>query len=157
MSTDPTREERLDVLAHRLRTAQVVTSDLMSSVIAGACTRLPMLNTTGEAFTRFAGLVQCRAWTDAMLALIEIELPGWSLRRLAHDDGAWLCSLSRQPNMPVELDDTADAHHRVMPLAIANAFIEARRRAVSQQPARSSATPRVSPISGHVVCCDNFT
>ena len=59
-----------------------------------------------------------RAWNDAALALVELELPAWKLRRLVHENGKWHCSLSRHPNLPVALDDTATASHEVLPLAI---------------------------------------
>jgi hypothetical protein len=50
-----------------------------------------------------------------------VELPGWKLRRLVYQDGEWLCSLSKQPNMPEDIDETADAVHEVLPLAILTA------------------------------------
>jgi hypothetical protein len=73
-----------------------------------ACTRLP----AGKA-ARIDQLIDAGAWNDAALALIELELPAWKLRRLVYEDGEWLCSLSRQPNLPLALDDTADARHEV--------------------------------------------
>ena len=88
-----------------------------------ACTRLPAVKAT-----RIDQLIEAGAWGEAALALIELELPAWKLRRLVYEDGQWLCSLSRQPNLPVALDDTADASHEVLPLAILRAFVEARRR-----------------------------
>jgi hypothetical protein len=54
---------------------------------------------------RIHRLVEDKAWTEAALALIEIELPQWKLRRLTCDDGEWFCSLMRHPDLPVELDD----------------------------------------------------
>src|SRR6476659_10952614 len=78
---------------------------------------------------RIDQLIEARAWDDAALALIELELPAWKLRRLVYEDGEWLCSLSSHPNLSVALDDTVDARHEVLPLAILSAFIEARRRA----------------------------
>ena len=50
-------------------------------------------------------MIQSSSWIDVALALIEI-VPGWKLRRLAYDDGEWHCSLSKQPNLPVELSTT---------------------------------------------------
>jgi hypothetical protein len=46
-------------------------------------------------------LIEAGAWADATLAMVELELPYWNLRRLVHEDGEWLCSLSKQPNLPV--------------------------------------------------------
>src|SRR5690348_5787668 len=48
-----------------------------------------------EKTVRLAQLIESRAWTDAALALIDLELPFWQVRRLAYDDGEWYCALSR--------------------------------------------------------------
>jgi hypothetical protein len=101
-------------------------------------------------------LIEAGAWTDLALALIEIELPAWKLRRLVHENGEWLCSLSRQPNLPAELDDSADAGHEVLPLAILSALVEARRKTGA---ARVTSTPTVrqaGTMPVYAVCCDSF-
>jgi hypothetical protein len=105
------------------RHAHALTPDLISNVIADACTRLPAMKRAGKA-ARIDQLIETGAWDDAALALIELELPAWKLRRLVYEDGEWLCSLSKQPNLPVGLDDTADASHEVLTLAILSACIE---------------------------------
>jgi hypothetical protein len=66
---------------------------------------------------RIDELIEARAWNDAALTLVELELPAWKQRRLIYEDGKWHCSLSRHPNLPVALDDTATASHEVLPLA----------------------------------------
>ena len=104
---DPKHEGRFDWLTGKLRRAPAVTPDLISNVIVDACTRLLAVNAT-----RVDQLIEVGAWTDAALALIELELPAWKLRRLIYEEGAWFCSLSREPNLPVEFDDTADASTR---------------------------------------------
>jgi hypothetical protein len=97
-------------------------------------------------------LLDAGAWTAASLVIVERELNGWQLRRLVVDDGEWVCSLSRQPQLPVEFDDTADAHHDIAACAILQAIEEAR--------ARIAATPRTSvPCSRRArypICCENF-
>ena len=103
--------DRLDRLTEQLRLAPALTADLVSNVVAGACTRIPVLNKAGKATRRLDQLIEAGAWSDAALALIELELPAWKLRRLVYEDGEWFCSLSKQPNLPVALDDTADACH----------------------------------------------
>jgi hypothetical protein len=90
------------------------------------------------------------------LALLELELPGWKLRRLVSESGEWFCSLSRQPHLPLELDDTADASHEVLSLAIFRAFIEARRRIATGGP-RVPAVPQLRSESADAICCDNFS
>ena len=110
MLFDPKHEDRFERLTDELRRALAVTPDLVSNVIVDACTRLPAVNAT-----RVDQLIEVGAWTDAALALIELELPAWKLRRLIYEEGAWFCSLSRGLNLPVELDDTADGSHEVLP------------------------------------------
>jgi hypothetical protein len=146
MLLDPKHEGRFDWLTEQLRRAPAATPDLISS------TRLPAVNAT-----RVDQLIEVGAWTDAALALIELELPAWKLRRLIYEDGAWFCSLSRGPNLPVELDDTADASHEVLPLAILSAFAEARRRASAIREPSLQAVPPVRRTSGYAICCDNFS
>jgi hypothetical protein len=125
---DTKHEEPLEALQEQLRRAHALTPDLISHVIVNACTRLPALKAT-----RIDQLIEAGAWRNAALALIELELPAWKLRSLVYENGEWLCSLSRQPNLPEALDDTADASHEVLPLAILSAFVEARRRS-SEKP-----------------------
>ena len=139
----------------RLRRAHALTPDLMSDVIANACTRFAAHGPAPNA--RVNQLIEAGAWTDATLAMVEVELPYWKLRRLVHEDGEWLCSLSKQPNLPVALDDTADASHQVLPLAILGALLEARRQTEAMRETGSQAVPQVRPTSGYAVCCDNFT
>ena len=152
MLFDPKQEDRFDRLIDQLRLAPALTPDLISHVIVDACTRLPAVKTT-----RIDQLIEAGAWTDATIALIELELPAWKLRRLVYEDGAWLCSLSKQPNLPVALDDTADASHEVLPLAILSAFVEARRRANAMRETSLRIVPQVRRISGYAICCDNFS
>jgi len=93
-----------------------------------------------------------RAWTDAALALIALELPAWSVRRMVYEDGEWLCSLSQQPGVPIEIDDTVDAQHPVLSLAILRAVLDARQRLA---PAKlEPAAHRNSRLLAQ--CCDNF-
>jgi len=151
MLRHPNDEVARDRLLETVRLAEAATPQLMSEIISEACTRLPLLNKGGKAAARIGELIQCSSWIDVALSLIEIELPGWKLRRLAYDEGEWHCSLSRQPNLPVELDDVTDAHHTVLSLAILSAFLEAQRGRVACKNA-----PQYQPPPAHVVCCDNF-
>ena len=107
---------RKETLTRLLENAQEPSANLIREVTEEACTRLPLLKKAGQA-NNIDQLIEAGAWCDAVLALIDIELPGWKLRRLICENGEWFCSLSRQPNLSVELDDTADASHEVMALA----------------------------------------
>jgi hypothetical protein len=155
MFFNPKHEDRFDRLADQLRLASALTPDLVSDVIRHACTRVPVMKRAGNA-ARIAQFTEVGAWSDVALALIELELPAWMLRRLVYEGGEWHCSLSKQPNLPVALDDTADASHEVLPLAILSAFVEARRRSASHGTG-FQAVPQIRPASGDAVCCDNFT
>src|SRR5215471_5707375 len=98
----------LDALDNALRNAQEPSLDLLSKIIAGACTRIPVF-AWAEPLTRVIYLAEIAAWTEATFALIKLELPLWQVRRLAYENNQWLCSLSRQPNLPMALDDCAEA------------------------------------------------
>jgi hypothetical protein len=147
--------DRLDRVNDRVRLAPAVTADLISDLIAAACLRLPVLNRAGKAALVYR-LIRSRAWTEAALALVEIELPTWKLRRLLFEDGKWLCSLSKQVNLPLWLDDTVDASHDVLPLAILSALLEARRRSMIV-PENSPRVPQVRPVPGYAMSCDNVS
>jgi hypothetical protein len=143
-----------DRLDEELRVAPKPTQDLFSKIIAGACSRIPVLSKSGKA-GRIDRLIESGAWTDAALALIELELRSWTLRRLVRDGNEWFCSLSRQPNLPATLDDTADASHELMPLAILQAFLQAR-RLTEIAPEAVSTVPLMPPTTSGIICCDNF-
>src|SRR5258708_14156248 len=73
-------------LGARLRNANAVTADIMSDVIDQACRRFPSLGQSEKSF-RLERLLESGAWTDAALALIDLELPQWQLPRIAYDEG----------------------------------------------------------------------
>ena len=144
----------LELLADRLRASPAADREIFSAVVA-ACTRLQALRTSGKA-GRFDELVANGAWTESAFALIALEMPAWSVRRLVYDDGEWLCSLSQQPNLPLEIDDTVDARHAALPLAILGALVEAKSR---KEPAPQSDFQRRPQLGSEITyaqCCDNF-
>jgi len=108
-----------------------------------------------RARTQFDQHVKSGAFVDAVMTLLVLEMPAWTLRRIVREDGLWLCSLSRHPDLPVELDDTAEAFHRDLPLAMLGAFVEARRATTSHIIAVT--TPKLPQEGQHAVCCENFT
>lgn len=139
----------------QLQVASALSHELVSRVIADACTRLPGM-VKSEKTVRLDRLIEAGAWSEAALALIELELPEWKLRRLVCEDGQWLCSLSTQPNLPAEIDETADGSDETLPLAILNAFLEAHRRTNAASQIHAPAVPQVRLSTGYAVCCDNF-
>ena len=114
ITDEPGREHpiSLGALENALRKAQEPSLDLFSKIINSACTRVQALPQT---LTHVVRLAEIGAWTDATFALIAFELPLWTVRRLAYENGEWLCSLSRQPNLPMTFDDCAEAGHGILP------------------------------------------
>src|SRR6478736_6728977 len=110
-------------LADRLRDAYGVTAEFLSDIIKETCRRFPSNGSAKAA--RIERLIQSEAWTDAALALIDLQLPQWQVRRIAYDEGEWHCSLSRQRELPEWLDQSIEVHHADLPLAILAAFAEA--------------------------------
>jgi hypothetical protein len=153
MFYDPKREDRLGRLIDQLRLASAPTSDLFSDIVADACTRLSRAEHSAKA-VHVRWLSEAGAWTDAALCLVELELPQWTVRRLVRDGGAWICSLSRHCEIPIEFDDTEEAIHESLPLAILTAFVGALRRRV----ATSGPAPRTVPTVAQdpLVCCNDF-
>ena len=144
------------ILGDRLNAASTVTPTLISDVVAAACRRLPSFG-AGEKAARITDLIQLRAWTDAALALIELELPFWKVRRIAYDEGEWYCALSRERELPDWLDRSIEARHSDLPLAILGAFVEAER---VMTPASRTSVPSVARDASPLyepVCCDNFS
>jgi hypothetical protein len=156
MFSGPDPEGRLDELQDQLRRAQVVTRDLMSKVVA--CRRIN-LRSDATKTVKIDRLIELEAWTEAALVLVERELPQWKLRRLVYEEGAWLCSLSKQWNAPAWLGDCAEARHESLPLAILSALIEARQCGEPSFAPMASSVPQCGIKAGsavEIVCCDNF-
>lgn len=142
-------------LGDRLRGAQTMTAELLSHVIDETCRCFPSIRWT-ENSARIERLMKSGAWTDAVLALIELELPQWRLRRIAYDEGEWHCALSRQRELPDWLDQSIESSHEDLPLAMLGAFVDATR--VRSLPFRTS-VPSVPNITNPIympLCCDNF-
>jgi hypothetical protein len=130
-----TKFHDLGELNARLRDAGKADAALINEVIDAACRRYPSLGQT-EKTARLERLIQSGAWTDAALALIDLELPLWQVRRVAYDNGEWYCALSRERELPDWLDQSIEGHHTDLALAILCAFVEARR--VSAPESRTS-------------------
>jgi hypothetical protein len=142
-------------LEERLHDAPVMTAELLSEVIGAKCRRFPSLGQI-EKTARLERLIGAGAWTDAALALIDLELPQWQVRRIAYDEGEWHCALSRQRELPEWLDQSIEVHHADLPLAILSAFVDAQRASV---PSSRTSVPAVahddSPFY-EPVSCDSF-
>jgi len=149
-------ENDFDRLQRQVRKAVLPSPDLIHDVLSNACARIQVLERAGKA-NNIERLIAAGAWCDAVCALIELEIPGWSIRRLAHEDGEWLCSLTREPNLPAALDDTADASHESLPLAILCAFLEVQRKLAILRDTFASPVAQIRSAAERSICCDNFS
>lgn len=142
-------------LSDRLRDSCVMTTELMSDIIRSACRRFPSTGQTAKT-ARIERLIRSGAWTDAALALLDLELPQWQVRRVAYDEGEWYCALSRERELPDWLDQSIEARHADLALAILSAFVDARH--VSAPSIRTSVpavTRDANPLY-NPVCSENF-
>lgn len=153
MSFDATQKSPLAELREQLRGATVLTPELVSGVIAQACGQRAVSNSSVSA-NWFHRLIEAHAWTDAALALIDLQTR-WKLRRFVHEGGAWSCMLCRRWTLPDWLDDTIEASHEVLALAILCAFVEAR---CADDPGKAvpRTVPRVESAACQAISCDNF-
>lgn len=153
--TDLLRRDDPSSLAERLHNADAMTRPLMLDVVTRACRRVPSLG-QNEKTARLTQLIQAQAWTDAALALLELELPMWQVRRIAYDEGEWHCALSRERELPDWLDAAVEAHHADLALALLSAFLEVRALAADvSRPSVPSVRPVLDPLY-EPVACDNF-
>jgi hypothetical protein len=90
------------------------------------------------------------------LALIDLELPQWQVRRIAYDEGEWHCALSRARELPEWLDQSIEARHADLPLAILSAYLEAQSIGAPSQRTSVPAVPRDTHAFYTPFCCDNF-
>ena len=139
-------------LNDRLRDAPAATAGFISEVISQSCRRFPSMGQT-EKTARIERLIGSGAWTDAALALIDLELPQWQVRRIAYDEGEWHCTLSRQRELPEWLDQSIEAHHSDLALAILSAFVEVQRVTA---PSSRTSVPTVAHELYEPLLTDNF-
>jgi hypothetical protein len=142
-------------LDDRLHDADGVTAGLLAEVIGASCRRFPPILPTAKT-RRIERLIGSEAWTDAALALIDLELSQWHVRRIAYDEGEWHCALSRARELPDWLDQSIETHHADLALAILSAFVEARRVRATTSGTSVPAVPRDPNPLYIPVCCDNF-
>ena len=142
-------------LGNRLRKAQGMTRPLMLEIIDKACRRYPSLGQS-ERTARVMQLIDAEAWTDAALALMELELPLWHIRRIAYDEGEWHCALSRERELPDWLDAAVEGCHGDLAVAMLSAFAEVQARTVeASRPSVPNVRPALDPLV-EPASCDNF-
>ena len=142
-------------LSDRLRNAQGMTGPLMRDIIDRACRRIPSLGQS-ERTARLMQLIDAEAWTDAALALTQLELPLWHVRRIAYDEGEWHCALSRERELPDWLDAAVEGCHGDLAIALMSAFVEVQALAVEvSRPSVPSVRPALDPLY-EPSSCENF-
>ena len=142
-------------LSDLLRDAAGVTATLMQEIIGHACRRFASSASTAKT-ARIERLIAATAWADAGLALIDLELPQWQLRRIAYDGGEWYCALSRERELPDWLDQSIEARHPDLALAILSALIDAQGTVAPRTRTSVPVVPRGADVIGMPFCCDNF-
>lgn len=158
----PDRTERLAELADRLCVTDTATADLVGGIASEAVRHLSAPGLQLKT-AQLNALIKAGAWTDAALALIEIELPRWKIRRLAYDEGEWHCALSLRRELPEWLDQAVETSHPSLPLAILKGFVEAMQ--LDSNVSGETRTPmlprfrlkRTDRASDEMICCENFT
>ena len=142
------------LLTDRLRESPAVTAPLVRDVMEFVRQHH---SHPGQAsvLARVGRLVAEEAWAEVALALIDLELPQWRLRRLAYDGGEWHCALSRWREVPEWLDQAVETTHPDLPGALLAAFLEALRIV---EPSGRPSVPAVARDSAPcaVLCCDHF-
>jgi hypothetical protein len=111
-------------ISARLRDVPEATTTIFREIMEATCRRFPSLGQSAKT-ARIERLLAADALTEAALALIDLELPQWQVRRIAYDGGEWYCALSRDRELPDWLDQSVQAHHQDLALAILAAFVEA--------------------------------
>jgi hypothetical protein len=144
-----------DRLNDRLRDAHAVTAKLMSELVATTCRRYPSTGQAGRS-ARVERLIGSQAWTDAALALIDLELPQWQVRQIAYDAGEWHCALSRARELPEWLDQPVETRHADLPLAVLTAYLGAQRVSASSRRTSVPIVPGDGKAFYTPLCCDNF-
>lgn len=124
----------------------------MFAAIAGGSKAYPPIGSIPRQ-ARLARVAKAGAWTDAALALIELELPRWHVRRLEQDGDEWYCTLSRYRRTPLEFDDAVDGRGPTLPLAILDALLEGQRRSLSE--GNPQPTANSEPTQTEAVWCEN--
>jgi len=142
------------LLTDRLHDAPAVTAPLVRDVMEAVCRRHSHPG-QGGVLARIERLIAEEAWAEIALALIDLELPRWRLRRLAYDGGEWHCALSRRREVPDWLDQAVEASHPDLPGALLGAFLEALRIVEPLGRPSVPAVPRETAPCTPLVC-DNF-
>ena len=139
-------------LSSRINDAPMATIALLREIVGVSRRTSPRQNVRA---VRIERLISAGAFAEAALALIDLELPEWRLRRITYDGGEWYCTLSRARELPDWLDQSTEVHHHDLALAILSAFVEAQCASVSKRrPSVPTVNREVDVV--YAQTCDNF-
>lgn len=75
--------------------------------IREGCRGHPSLGAAAQ-LARARQFASAGAWTEAALAVVRLQAPDWTVRRIEIDDGEWFCALSRRLALPSEFDERVE-------------------------------------------------
>ena len=142
-------------LRAKLHAAAEPTPELMAEVLDVSRRRFLVPGPRATA-AHLEHCIDTRAWTDAALALLELELPFWQIRRIAYDGGEWYCAISRERELPDWLGQSLEARHPNLALVILSVYLEAQAAAASSGGASLPEAPGRPDSDFIALCCDNF-
>jgi hypothetical protein len=148
--TDP--REFAELLEH-IHEARMANAPLLRDVIDAACRRFPSIGQIAKT-ERIECLLDAGALAETALALIDLELPQWQVRRIAYDGGEWYCALSRERELPDWLDQAIEGRHEDLALAILAAFVEVQSLAAIESEPSVPASGRSNSLYIPLFCDD---
>lgn len=153
MYSNSENSNQLAVIAQELRANEHASADLLTSIAEKTCQRFQKQTAN---FAQISKLIAAGAFTEATLALVEFELPQWKLRRISYDEGEWHCALSRQRELPEWLDQSSEANHTDLALAIALTYVEAIKATEPSGHLIGRSVPQIRTQCVETLSCENY-
>jgi hypothetical protein len=136
--------------------ASAPAADLLSSALDLMSTHCALPDRADRA-RRIRALIDAQAWIDAALAIVDLDR-SHAVRQISHDDGEWSCRIGSRWAIPDWLDNSVQFTHRVLPLAILGALLDARAQS-EEAVAPATSVPLSRSGRGYAipaVSCDNY-
>lgn len=153
MYSNSENSSQLAAIAQELCVNEHASADLLCSIAKKTCQRFPKESAN---FAQISKLIAAGAFTEAVLTLVEFELPQWKLRRLAYDEEQWRCALSRQRKLPEWLEQSVEANHTDLTLAIALAYIKVLNSDEAPRRPTGRTVPEVRARRFETLQCENY-
>ena len=147
----PERAQRLTNVADSLGTAIAPSATLLRAVLD--MTDLAKREDQSGAAAHIDRLIECGAWTEAALGILDACCPRWQLSRLIYDGGEWYCRLSSQRELPDWLGQAIETHHQSLAMALLKATVEATQQEAT---ADEATTPLPRPAFDNLILCEDF-